>query len=492
MAKTVQLSLRVPFGLRNGRMVSPGDVESGLACGCICPGCEAPLLAKKGDKVVWHFAHESAACDNGTETAIHRMAKQILAEDRTVALPGVDVSVSAIDAYGQEKKASMRIAPPTIVQYHDVLLEVAKDSRRPDAVGTGGSATQEHYIEVFVRHAVDDVKAAEFQARDAICFEICLDDIQGSLTTDTLRDAVTASPERIRWISYPGWAEAKRQLTAELAASAEIARQRKFHEDREREHLESIWEDEDRERKKAWQSLQREERLLAKREKERAAQQKIANKKFKEAPEDNKRAFLRSKLQLTEASTPILINAYVYGDRSFGVARDIWQADVFRALIFSGFEAPDGEFSAPFVFDWLLERYNYIAQFENSGKVAIWHYFSFLETQEYVKHLGKQRFKVLRDDAPWLGVEAKAELRGWFWTPEAHSCSFSKLCTANEELQLPLSRVDLTILFRKVQALHDREEPGSIAWAVARKTGRSANDLLNVLQRADAVTNVFM
>src|SRR5690349_237693 len=105
-------------------MVSPGDVESGLACGCICPGCEAPLIAKKGDKVVWHFAHEGAACDNGAETAIHRMAKQILAEERTVALPAVDVSVSAIDAYGQEKKASTRIAPPTIVQYHDVLLEV--------------------------------------------------------------------------------------------------------------------------------------------------------------------------------------------------------------------------------------------------------------------------------------------------------------------------------------------------------------------------------
>lgn len=72
-------------------MVSPGEVESGLACACICLGCRAPLIAKKGTKFVWHFAHEGAACDSGLETAIHLMAKQILADEKTVTLPAVEV-----------------------------------------------------------------------------------------------------------------------------------------------------------------------------------------------------------------------------------------------------------------------------------------------------------------------------------------------------------------------------------------------------------------
>lgn len=471
-------------------MVSPSDVESGRACACICPECEAPLIAKKGEKRIWHFAHEGAACENGAETAIHRMAKQILAEQRTVALPAVDVLVSEVDAYGQVQKVSNRIAPPTVVQYQDVRLEASKDNRRPDAVGGGGSATQEHFIEVFVRHAVDDVKAAEFQAQDAICFEICLNDVSDSLTVDELRRAVTESPERIRWISYPGWAEAKRQLTSDLAVLIEMARQRKFHEVRDLEHLEPVWEEE-QEAKTSWLLLQREERLLAKREKQRAAQQMKANKKYKEASQEHKRAFLHSKLQLAGAAIPTLVNAHVTGDLSFGVSRDIWQADVFRALIFSGFEAPDGELEASFVFEWLLARYDYTPQFENSGKVAIWHYCSFLETLGYLRHLGRQRFKVLKDDVPWLNNVAKEELRGWFWAPEAYVCSFSKLCAANDELQLSLSRADLTVLFRKVQALHEKSEPASIAWAVARKTGRSAQALLSVLERAGAVTNIF-
>ena len=31
--------LRVPFGLRQGRLYPPQGTERGLACECVCPGC---------------------------------------------------------------------------------------------------------------------------------------------------------------------------------------------------------------------------------------------------------------------------------------------------------------------------------------------------------------------------------------------------------------------------------------------------------------------
>lgn len=52
---------KIPFGIRgvDGELVDVHDVERGIACGCICPSCKAPLNAKKGDVKEWHFAHVS-------------------------------------------------------------------------------------------------------------------------------------------------------------------------------------------------------------------------------------------------------------------------------------------------------------------------------------------------------------------------------------------------------------------------------------------------
>jgi hypothetical protein len=52
-------STQTGFGLRNGRMYAPADVDAGLACGCSCVGCGAILVAKKGTKKRWHSAHHN-------------------------------------------------------------------------------------------------------------------------------------------------------------------------------------------------------------------------------------------------------------------------------------------------------------------------------------------------------------------------------------------------------------------------------------------------
>src|SRR5690606_10040968 len=83
----------------DGKLVHIRTVERGLKCGCICPGCKKPLVAKtKADKVVPHFAHHGPACGGGPETALHKLAKQIIAENLRLVVP------ERVASYGDARK----------------------------------------------------------------------------------------------------------------------------------------------------------------------------------------------------------------------------------------------------------------------------------------------------------------------------------------------------------------------------------------------------
>jgi len=86
----------IPFGLRSAdqRLVDVSEVPQGGGCGCICPSCGAPLIARQGHIKQWHFAHAS----RGVEQEIHQceysfflsvalMAKQLFLECRGLVLP---------------------------------------------------------------------------------------------------------------------------------------------------------------------------------------------------------------------------------------------------------------------------------------------------------------------------------------------------------------------------------------------------------------------
>ena len=66
------------YAMKNGVATYIEDVESGLKCGCTCPSCGEPLVAKKGTKRMHHFAHHAGEnCEYGYETSLHLAAKEI-------------------------------------------------------------------------------------------------------------------------------------------------------------------------------------------------------------------------------------------------------------------------------------------------------------------------------------------------------------------------------------------------------------------------------
>lgn len=67
------------------------SVANGAACGCVCPSCRQPLVAKNnGSILVHHFAHRSGVCQWAAEAAIIMLVQGILETERCMFVEGAD------------------------------------------------------------------------------------------------------------------------------------------------------------------------------------------------------------------------------------------------------------------------------------------------------------------------------------------------------------------------------------------------------------------
>ncbi len=141
----------------DGRMVHVNDVPNGLACGCFCPVCNAPLVARQGKIRVPHFAHTAGRdCQRAGETALHMAAKQVLQDLKgCIVLPEevmrkadwppssqptarararLDASMTHTVPARRAKESSVRLEPQDWsdrgFRHHDVLRTVLATARR--------------------------------------------------------------------------------------------------------------------------------------------------------------------------------------------------------------------------------------------------------------------------------------------------------------------------------------------------------------------------
>lgn len=94
---------KIPFGERDGMLFRAFEVENGLACGCICPGCHKPLnAANGGQKVIPHFRHgHSENCVSGFKDGVRRAAVALIAAQRRLTLPAFRHQISAMADSGR-------------------------------------------------------------------------------------------------------------------------------------------------------------------------------------------------------------------------------------------------------------------------------------------------------------------------------------------------------------------------------------------------------
>lgn len=183
----------LPYGLKNGELISIREVESGLSCNCVCPACGAKLVARKGKVKAHHFAHnKTEGCEYGVESALHLAAKNLLEKKKEIVLPSL---------YVREEDSSwnmVKVSEKTRVVIDEVRLEKRVSDFVPDIIARIGS--KELLIEIAVTHFVDEEKEIKVRNNGVSMIEIDLSMLDDGFTDEDLEDLVVESEYTKQWI----------------------------------------------------------------------------------------------------------------------------------------------------------------------------------------------------------------------------------------------------------------------------------------------------
>lgn len=110
---------RITYGLtKDGEPVHISKAQRGL-CSLVCPGCKKPLIAKKGEEVGHHFAHEDGGdCPNGYINSLYYAVGQQIARLGGITVPAYMKNRSLVE----EGSGTHVITPERFVKLHDVAF----------------------------------------------------------------------------------------------------------------------------------------------------------------------------------------------------------------------------------------------------------------------------------------------------------------------------------------------------------------------------------
>jgi len=139
-----------PFGLRESdeAIVDVYAVKRGRECGCICPSCRTPLIARQGAEKVWHFAHASRhvydrtaqECDFSFYVSVRLMARQLIGSKLTLALPDYRSRVTQyVEVLRQTRTLDYLVTEARSVELEHVEVETSFADVAVDVKGKVGN-----------------------------------------------------------------------------------------------------------------------------------------------------------------------------------------------------------------------------------------------------------------------------------------------------------------------------------------------------------------
>lgn len=182
-------------------MLDSRQVKRGLACGCICPECKAPLEAVHGKRRDWFFRHAKGSinktyCAHPLETSIHLKAKELFQENTMLRLPKVSIKPG-------NQVPEIVFSEAEYFYITKAEMEYSRDGNDaiPDIALFSGD--RKIYAEILVTHAVDDDKIEKLHRRGVSTLEIDLSkhvDLLKTMTEDEFKDNLFRDDSNKEWV----------------------------------------------------------------------------------------------------------------------------------------------------------------------------------------------------------------------------------------------------------------------------------------------------
>lgn len=189
----------------DNKIVFVDDVANGLKCNCTCISCGERMVAKNGGrKRDHHFSHESGHdCGGYRETLLHIWSKQIVEENKALAIPRYDGKEGGRLLLGPYTDKRFGL-PDRLLHFSEVEIEQRNDFNdfQPDIVGVTEDGLR-LWIEIFVTHKCSESKISMIKEHGINCIEIKIPDYIE--TQENLKKFLfsTAGSEYKCYINYP-------------------------------------------------------------------------------------------------------------------------------------------------------------------------------------------------------------------------------------------------------------------------------------------------
>ncbi|RWC30000.1 MAG: DUF2384 domain-containing protein [Mesorhizobium sp.] len=185
-----------------GEPVHIFNALSGLACNCICPGCERRMVAHRGSRRQ-HFQHEARiegrTCISSGETALHKFAKTVLGRELVLMLSALDET---------DGPHTVHVVREGRFEFEKAILECRQGEVVPDVICRIGD--RDLHVEFKVTHPCGSEKIAKLKEMDVGAIEIDLSGCRDR-PLDELAHAILFEAPRI-WLHNPKAAKARSKL----------------------------------------------------------------------------------------------------------------------------------------------------------------------------------------------------------------------------------------------------------------------------------------
>lgn len=190
------------FGINKetGKICCISEAANGGRCGCVCAACGEPLVARKGDVRVHHFAHKSNyECVYANEVAIYKEVARIMDSCQKLFFPPISLQFPS-----WEEKETLKSARPLSIQkviyscepfqYPPVLEVIVQGAKLRVLISFGNYYTKEDL----------DIIAAEARAGNYSVLLFCFPNVDSKgadfFTSAHLTDCVVRGNVQSSWV----------------------------------------------------------------------------------------------------------------------------------------------------------------------------------------------------------------------------------------------------------------------------------------------------